>query len=102
MKKMIATGLVLVLMVVCLAGCTTTLNGTYKSKGLVKYTFTFDPDGSVTFSAFGVDATGTYVIEDGNISISYNLLGTDVDLVSGVFKKSGKSIFIDDTEYVKQ
>lgn len=101
MKKLLAIGLIAI-MLFGLVGCGNTLNGTYKSTGAIGYTFTFNPEGSVTFSAFGVDATGTYTIENGNIIISYELLGTEMNLVKGQFKKSGNSIFIDDTEYIKQ
>ena len=52
-------------------------------------------------SAFGIDIEGDYVIEDGEITITYNLLGLKYDMVKS-FERKGSSIFIDGTEFVKE
>ena len=95
--------LVLVCVMVCaLTACTTTLSGTYTCKeSLVKQSFTFKEDNKVAVSAFGIDIEGEYLIEDGQITITYSLLGFSYDWVKS-FKKEGKSIFIDGVEFVKE
>lgn len=81
--------------------CTTTLNGTYTSKeGIIEQSFTFKDD-KVSVSAFGINVEGDYVIKDGEITITYSLFGLKYDWVKS-FKKDGKSIFIDGTEFVKE
>ncbi len=85
-----------------LTACETKLNGTYTSEeGLIKQSFTFKDDNKVEVSAFGVDIEGEYHIEDGEITITYSLLGFDYDMEKS-FEKKGKSIFIDGTEFVKE
>lgn len=92
----------IVVMVLSMTACgSTKLNGTYQSQGMIDQSFTFDRDGNVTMSAFGIDAKGTYVIEDGTITITYSLLGIDYDWEQS-FKKSGSSIIINGTEFVKE
>ncbi len=89
------------LMVCTLAACTTTLKGTYTSTdGVIKQSFTFLEDNKVKVSAFGIDVEGEYLIEDGEITITYSLWGLSYDWVKS-FKKDGSSIFIDGTEFVK-
>lgn len=99
-KSVIA--ILLAVAVMCtFAGCTTTLNGTYTNDdGLVTQSFTFDRDGNVKMSAFGIDVQGTYVIEDGEITITYSLLSFSYDWTQ-TFERKGNSIFIDGTEFVK-
>lgn len=93
----------LVCVLVCtLTACTTTLSGTYTSKeGLVEQSFTFKEDNKVEVSAFGIEVEGEYLIEDGEITITYSLLGLRYDWVKS-FEKDGSSIFIDGTEFVKE
>ena len=100
-KKLIA--LLLVCVTLCtLVACTTTLKGTYTNQeGLIKQSFTFKEDNKVEVSAFGIDVEGEYSIEDGEITITYSLLGLSYDWVKS-FKKDGDSIFIDGTEFVKE
>ncbi|MBR4864571.1 MAG: hypothetical protein IKU07_08340 [Oscillospiraceae bacterium] len=100
-KSMIALLLVCV-MVGTLTACTITLKGTYTSnEGLVEQSFTFKDDNKVEVSAFGIDIEGEYLIEDGEITITYSLLGLSYDWVKS-FEKKGSSIFIDGTEFVKE
>jgi hypothetical protein len=101
-KKIVATVLLVCVMVCTLTACTTTLKGTYTSKdGLIEQSFTFKEDNKVKVSAFGIDVEGEYLIEDGEITITYSLLGLSYDWVKS-FKKDGGSIFIDGTEFVKE
>jgi hypothetical protein len=58
-------------------------------------------DNKVKVSAFGIDVEGEYLIEDGEITITYSLLGLSYDWVKS-FEKDGSSIFIDGTEFVKE
>ena len=101
-KKLVAALLLVCVMVCTLTACTTTLKGTYTSKdGLVEQSFTFKEDNKVEVSAFGIDVEGEYLIEDGEITITYSLLGMSYDWVKS-FEKDGSSIFIDGTEFVKE
>lgn len=99
----VITALLLVFVMVCtLTACTTTLNGTYTNKdGLIEQSFTFKEDNKVEVSAFGIEVEGEYLIEDGEITITYSLLGLSYDWVKS-FEKDGSSIFIDGTEFVKE
>ncbi len=92
---------VAVLLMSCLAACKTKLNGTYTTDGLVKQSFTFKEDDVVVISAFGIEAEGTYVIEDGKITITYNLLNFSYDWEKS-FEKKGDTIIIDGTTFVKE
>ena len=101
-KKLVAALLLVCVMVCTLTACTTTLKGTYTSKeGLIEQSFTFKEDNKVEVSAFGINVEGEYLIEDGEITITYSLLGLRYDWVKS-FKKDGSSIFIDGTEFVKE
>ena len=51
-------------------------------------------------SAFGINANGTYVIDGDSIRITYSLLGMEYTW-SQPFSKSGSSIYIGGTEFVK-
>lgn len=100
--KRIAAFLLVCLMVCTLAACDTTLKGTYTStEGLIEHSFTFKEDNKVEMSAFGIDLEGEYQIEDGQITITYSLLGLSYDWVKS-FEKDGDSIFIDGMEFVKE
>lgn len=101
--KRAAAVIVLVCVMVCtFTACTTTLKGTYTNKdGLIEQSLTFKEDNIVEVSAFGIDIEGEYLIEDGEITITYNLLGLSYDWVQS-FEKDGSSIFIDGTEFVKE
>lgn len=101
-KKIVAALMLVCVMVCTLTACTTTLKGTYTSKeGLIEQSFTFKEDNKVEVSAFGIDVEGEYLIEDGEITITYSLLGLSYDWVKS-FEKDGSSIFIDGTEFVKE
>jgi len=97
------TAVLLVCAMMCtLTACATKLNGTYTIKdGVIDQSFTFQKDNKVEMSAFGIEVEGDYAIEDGEITITYNLLGLRYDWVKS-FKKDGKSIFIDGTEFIKE
>ncbi len=93
----------LICLTVCsLTACSTKLSGTYTTTdGLVKQSITFKEDNMVELSAFGIDIEGTYVIEDGTITITYTLWNLSSDWEKS-FEKDGDSIFIDGTEFVKE
>ena len=98
----IVAGLLAVMMLLSLTACQAKLKGTYTAEdGLIKQSFTFSKDGKVEVSAFGINVEGDYVIEDGEITITYSLLGLKYDMVKS-FEKKGKSIFIDGQEFVKE
>lgn len=100
--KRITAAFLVCLMVCTLTACTTTLKGTYTSKeGLVEQSFTFKEDNKVEVSAFGINVEGEYFIEDGEITITYSLLGLRYDWVKS-FEKTGSSIFINGVEFVKE
>lgn len=99
-KRILITTLVCSI-VLALTACTTTLRGTYSLKdNLVEQSFTFMEDDKVEMSAFGINIDGEYLIEDGQITITYHLLGLSYDWVKP-FRKDGTSIFIDGMEFVK-
>lgn len=101
MKSLVA--LLLVVVVICsLTACAMTLKGTYTHKeGLVESSFIFKDDNKVAVSAFGLQIEGEYEIKDGEITISYDILGVKTGLTKS-FEKKGNSIFIDGTEFVKE
>lgn len=101
-KKIVAALLLVCVMVCTFTACTTTLKGTYVSKeGLIEQRFTFKEDNKVEVAAFGIEVEGEYLIEDGEITITYSLLGLSYDWAK-TFEKDGGSIFIDGTEFVKE
>lgn len=101
-KRFVAVLLLVCMMVCTLSACATTLKGTYTGKeGLIEQSFTFKEDNKVYVSAFGINVEGEYLIEDGEITITYSLLGLSYDWVKS-FRKDGNSIFIDGTEFVKE
>ena len=88
------------LLVLTLTACgSTKLNGTYKSSDFIAQTFTFKDD-KVTMSAFGINASGTYKIDGDEIAITYSLFGSEYTWRQP-FSKSGSSIYIGGTEFVK-
>jgi len=100
--KQIAALVLVFALALTFTACTTKLNGTYTStEGLITQSFTFKDDNVVEVSAFGIEVEGEYLIEDGEITITYSLLGLSYDWVKS-FEKDGSSIFIDGTEFVKE
>jgi hypothetical protein len=99
--RLVAALLVLV-MVGSMAACSMMLRGTYTNQdGLIKQSFTFKEDNKVEVSAFGIDVEGEYEIKNGEITITYSLLGLHYDWVKS-FEMKGGSIIIDGTEFVKE
>ncbi len=93
----------LVVFLFCLTACSKQLNGTYTSDGVIKQSFTFKPDNVVVMSAFGINAEGTYKIQNDKIIITYkfaNLNYISYDWTRD-FEEKGNSIFIDGTEFKK-
>ena len=100
LKSIVAVLLVAVIMCSLLA-CSLFLKGTYFSKdSLLEHSITFKDDNKVDVSIGSLDVEGDYVIEDGQIIITYSILGLEYDWVKS-FERKGSSIFIDGTEYVK-
>ena len=100
--RRIAAMMLSCVMLCSMTACTTTLNGTYNNtEGLIDQSFTFQKDNRVEMSAFGIEIEGDYLIEDGVITISYDLLGLNYTLEKS-FEKDGSSIFIDGVEFVKE
>ena len=99
-KSVIAL-LLVCLMMCCFAACEASLSGTYTaSNGLFEQSFIFKDDNKVAVSAFGIEAEGDYVIEDGKIIITYSLLGFSYDW-SETFERKGKDIIIGNTVFTK-
>jgi len=99
MKKRVCALLLAVLLVAALSACGNTLSGTYHSTDGFNQTFTFSGD-SITMSAFGISASGTYKISGSEIVITYNLFGSE-QTWSQSFSKDGSSIYIGGTEFKK-
>ena len=83
-----------------LASCGSSLNGTYVSEGLIDQTFTFNGD-KIIMSAFGINASGKYEISDGQITITYSLLGMENTWTQS-FSQSGDTINIGGTDFTKR
>ena len=98
-KRVIALLLAINLALI-LSACGSGLKGTYASEGLVAQTFTFD-GGDVTMSAFGINVSGKYKISGNQITITYSLLGMENTWTQS-FSKSGKTINIGGTDFVKR
>ncbi|MBQ1332127.1 MAG: lipase family protein [Lachnospiraceae bacterium] len=75
-------------------------SGQYYSTDGFNQVFTFHDDGTITMSAFGISADGTYTIGNGTITIRYNFLGDQV--WSPSFSMSGNSVWIAGTEFVRR
>lgn len=99
--KMITAVLLICAMAFTFAACATKLSGKYTSTGIVEQSFTFKEDNVVVMSAFGVEASGTYEIKDGKITITYKILNLSYDWEKS-FEKDGNTIIIDGTEFVKE
>ena len=107
--KAVSILLILSCFLLILSACGTTLNGKYVAKGLLSQSFTSESNGKATTSAAGLDlVSGTYKIENGKITFSFNtdgileIAGNSLGLNhSMTFEKKGNSIFLDGTEYVK-
>ena len=103
-KRMIRTMITICIaaaLLLALAGCTKTLNGTYVSKGLLAESVTFSSNGTVTMSAFGLDVNGTYRINDGKMIITYSAFSLSYDWELD-FRQEGRSIFLNGEEFVKK
>ena len=105
-KRILAMLLVCV-MFFTLTACNAKLSGTYSRKDLLltKY-FTFKDDNKVETNVptLGlVKIEGDYVIEDGQITITYteSVTGLSCDWTKS-FKQDGDSVFIDGVEYTKE
>lgn len=100
-KKAIRFLALICLMTMFLTACGDSgLNGTYISTGTISQSFTFS-DETIVMSAFGINATGTYEIKDGNIIISYTLFGQDCVWTQS-FSQSGDTINIGGTDFIKR
>ncbi|MBR2594387.1 MAG: hypothetical protein IKD83_07210 [Firmicutes bacterium] len=101
MKKLACTTFAVILTVSLLTACGgSKLSGTYMSQDGFGQVFTFKGN-NVTMSAFGISTTGEYEIKGDTIEITYNLFGSDYTW-SQPFSKSGKTITISGTPFVKQ
>ncbi len=100
--KITAVILALVAIVTLFAGCGSTLKGTYAPADGGSGTITFEEENKVTGELFGISLSGTYTIEKDKIKFeSEKVFGLGASSEYS-FKKSGKSIFINEKEYVKQ
>lgn len=107
--KILAVVLVIGTMVCIFASCGSSLKGTYKSTDVdsanLSGSLTFDKDSKVTGSLKGglgtISIDGTYAIEDGNITFTYEVFGVSASKAY-TFEKKGGSIFIDGAEFVKE
>lgn len=101
LKKTVVALLLICAMACSLTACAIKLKGTYVSDGIIEQRLTFQDDNVVVISAFGIDAQGTYKIEDDKITITYKLLNLSYDWEKS-FEKNGETIIIDGTEFVKE
>lgn len=99
--KKILTLISIGILTCALTSCTTKLTGTYTSDGIIEQSLTFKENDVVVISAFGIDAEGTYKIENDKITITYKLLNLSYDWEKS-FEKDGDTIIIDGTEFVKK
>ena len=94
--------LIILILTIMLTSCTGgELNGTYRSQGLIAQSLTFDKGNKITMTAFGINASGTYKISDGKMTVTYTVLGIDTSW-SYDYKRKGKSIFVNGAEFIKQ
>jgi hypothetical protein len=104
-KRILAILAVACLLLTALTACggSTTLNGTYQmGGGLFSQSYSFDRNGNVTVkTATIVGSSGTYSISGNRLTITVSnaLLGEVT--TDHTFKKSGSSIYIDGSEYIK-
>ncbi len=100
--KISAIILCLAAAVTLFASCGTTLKGTYAPADGGSGTITFEEENKITGELFGFSVSGTYTIDKDTIKIeSEKVFGIGVSKDYS-FDKSGKSIFIDGKEYIKQ
>ena len=103
-KKTLAAsliGLVLCMLFACSVS-SDVLIGRYTNKdGIVETSFVFKDDNKIEVAALNFGVEGEYLIENGEITITYSLLGFSYDWVKS-FERTGDSIFIDGIEYVKE
>lgn len=98
--KKLCAAILIIVMSISLVSCGNKLNGTYRSQGFISQTFTFKGD-NVTMSAFGINTTGTYKIDGNEITIVYTLFGSEYEWTQS-FSKSGNTINIGGTDFIKQ
>lgn len=99
--KIAVLALAVVMLSMSLVSCDK-LSGTYSmtdKTGTTSYTFSLFSD-KVVWNYVGYEIEGTYAIEDGKITLSFIEGVWENDVRS--FRKEGKSIFINDVEYVKE
>ena len=103
MKRILVMGLCLLLLTNSI-GCSVfgggSLDGTYKTNGLISNTFTFSGN-DVVMSAFGISAEGKYRIDGNHIYINYNLWGKEYN-IKYFFKREGRNLNIAGDIYYKQ
>ena len=102
LRAIIAVALVLCTVVVLFAGCGKTLKGTYKANDSLGGTLTFDKDNKVTGELFGLTIDGEYSIEGDEITFSYKSAFGVGATVTKSFEKSGSTLVIDGTEFIKE
>ena len=114
-KKLIALliGIILILTVFTACGSSGELKGTYYAANANLFSgpqfssITFSSNNRVSMSAMGIIGTeGTYRVNGYSIELSYkepSLFGEGKDIVKTMtFELSGKSIFLDGYEFVKE
>ncbi|MBQ6264196.1 MAG: hypothetical protein IJK60_01960 [Clostridia bacterium] len=102
LKSIIAVTLVLCAVLVLFTGCGSTLKGTYKANDSLGGSLTFDKDNKVTGELFGITIDGEYSIDGDEITFSYKGAFGVGATVTKTFEKSGKTLVIDGTEFVKE
>jgi hypothetical protein len=76
------------------------LDGTYTTREtLLTNSVTFN-NGKVTITVLGLNISGTYKINDGNLIVTTNIFGIESEQ-SMTFERKGKSVFLDGVEYIK-
>ena len=100
-RRALCLCIILILLSLMLIACDgNKLSGTYYSTDGISQTFTFKGD-TVTMSTFGINITGTYKIDDDKLTISYSLFGISYDWQQS-FSKSGDTIYIGGTQFIKE
>lgn len=102
LKAVLALSLVLCTVVMLFTGCGKTLKGTYQANDSLGGTLTFDKENKVTGELFGITIDGEYSIEGDEITFSYKSAFGIGATVTKPFEKSGSTLIIDGTEFVKQ
>ncbi len=96
--KTLALSFVLVIIASSLVSCENKLGGTYKAEDGTSYKFSLLGD-KVVMDYIGIQVEGTYVLDEENGKITITILG---DSQEYTFSKNGKSLIINDVEYVKE